>query len=104
MPSRIAFLVVALPFAIATPAVFADGATSAHARSLAATCSTCHTRGGARDAAIAPLEGRSAADIVRDMRAFRSGERAGTVMPQLARGYTDADIAAIARWYAARSQ
>ena len=47
-------------------------------------------------------EGRAAVDIARTMRAFRSGERAGTVMPQLARGYTDADIDTIAAWFAAQ--
>ncbi len=80
----------------------ADAATSAHARNLAATCAACHMRAGAGIAAIPPLDGRVASDTVHKMRAFKSGTRAGTVMPQLARGYTDADIDAIARWYAAR--
>jgi len=75
---------------------------STHARALAATCTTCHTQGGAGLAAIAPLDGRAASDIASAMRAFRSGERAGTVMPQLARGYTDADIDALAQWFAAQ--
>jgi cytochrome c553 len=75
---------------------------STHARALAATCTTCHTRGGAGLAAIAPLDGRAADGIASAMRAFRSGERTGTVMPQLARGYTDADIDALAQWFAAQ--
>lgn len=74
----------------------------AHARALAATCTPCHTRGGAALPAIAPLDGRAAASIAAAMRAFRSGERPGTVMPQLARGYTDADIDALAQWFASR--
>jgi len=35
------------------------------------------------------------------MRAYRAGERPGTLMPQLAKGYTDAEVEAIAGWYAA---
>jgi cytochrome c553 len=35
------------------------------------------------------------------MRAYRAGERPGTLMPQLAKGYDDAEIDAIAAWYAA---
>ena len=92
-----------LPPLMAAPASAIDVATSTHARGLAATCSACHLRDGAGDPAFGSLDGRAAADIARSMRAFRSGERAGTVMPQLARGYTDAEIDAIANWYATRN-
>ncbi len=36
------------------------------------------------------------------MQDFRSGARNGTVMPQLAKGYTDAQIDAMAAWFAAQ--
>ena len=101
MTHRLAFaLVTLLLAATGRAAAAADAATTVHARNLASTCTACHTRNGAGESAIMPLEGRAAADIARRMRAFRSGERAGTVMPQLARGYTDADIDAIAAWFA----
>jgi cytochrome c553 len=77
-------------------------AATHHARALAATCTTCHVRGGARAPAIVPLEGRTAASIVDAMRAFKAGSREGTVMPQIARGYTDDDIDALAAWFAAQ--
>jgi len=101
MTHRLAFVLLTLLLAATgwTTAA-ADAATTMHARNLASTCTACHTRNGAGESAIMPLEGRAAADIARTMRAFRSGERAGTVMPQLARGYTDADIDAIAAWFA----
>lgn len=97
-------ITIALLSMLAAPAFAADDARakSPHARNLAATCSACHTRDGADNPAIAPLDGRPATDVANAMRAFRSGERTGTVMPQLARGYTDADIDAIATWYAAQ--
>jgi cytochrome c553 len=36
------------------------------------------------------------------MRAFRDGKRPATVMHQIAKGYTDTQIDAIAAWYAAQ--
>jgi len=79
----------------------ADIARARIARSRAAICTTCHN-GGAADAAFAALDTRSAADIARDLREFRSGRRSGTVMPQIARGLTDADVDVIARGLAAK--
>ena len=102
MTHRPAFALVTLLLAATGWTADAATTTTAHARNLASTCTACHTRNGAGESAIMPLEGRAAVDIARTMRAFRSGERAGTVMPQLARGYTDADIDAIAAWFAAQ--
>jgi sulfide dehydrogenase cytochrome subunit len=34
------------------------------------------------------------------MQEFRAGTRTGTVMDRIARGFTDAEIQAIAAWYA----
>jgi cytochrome c553 len=36
------------------------------------------------------------------MAAFRNGARPGTVMGRIARGFSDAEIQAIADWYAAQ--
>jgi sulfide dehydrogenase cytochrome subunit len=36
------------------------------------------------------------------MQAFRSGERPATVMDQIAKGFSEAEIQAIAAWYAAQ--
>lgn len=41
-------------------------------------------------------------EIAGALRAFKAGERPGTVMPQLAKGYTDAEIDALAAWFASR--
>jgi len=68
-----------------------------HARSLAATCASCHA---SIDSVIPPLSGMTESAIARAMQDYKSGARQGTVMPQLAKGYTDAQIVAIASWYA----
>ncbi|PYN57357.1 MAG: cytochrome C, partial [Candidatus Rokuibacteriota bacterium] len=41
-------------------------------------------------------------EIIKAMQDFRSGARAGTVMDRIAKGFTDAEIQAIAAWYAAQ--
>jgi cytochrome c553 len=46
------------------------------------------------------LAGRNAAETVRQMQAFRRGELPATVMHQIAHGFTDAEIQAIAAWFA----
>ena len=38
------------------------------------------------------------------MRAFRDGKRPATVMHQIAKGYTDAQIDAMAAWFAAQKR
>jgi cytochrome c553 len=38
------------------------------------------------------------------MRAFRDGQRPATVMHQIAKGYSDAEIEAIAGWYAVQKR
>lgn len=78
----------------------ADGGGD-RARNLAAACATCHAREGTT---IPPIEKLSRAVLVARMRAFRDGTARGTVMPQLARGYTDGDIEAIAGHYAAHAR
>ena len=48
------------------------------------------------------LAGRDRAEIAKAMQDFRAGARAGTVMDRIAKGFTDAEIQAIAAWYAAQ--
>lgn len=76
--------------------------TDTHARNLAASCSNCHAAPAHGEAVVRPLAGMPAADLARAMQEFRAGSRPGTVMPQLAKGYTDAQIEAIAQWYGAQ--
>jgi sulfide dehydrogenase cytochrome subunit len=64
----------------------------------ASSCSGCHAPAGARDSAVPTLNGRPAGEIVSAMEAFRQGARPATVMDRIAKGFSDAEIAAIAEW------
>ena len=85
-------------------------ASSAHAqdngRNLAAGCAICHGTEGkpAPGAPLVPLAGLPRDHIATQMRAFRDGKRPATVMHQIAKGYTDPQIDAIAAWYAAQKR
>jgi sulfide dehydrogenase cytochrome subunit len=85
------------------PAVAQDARTL-HLRALAATCANCHgTNGRAVDAATVPgLAGMPAGYMVEQLKAFKAGTRPATVMHQLAKGYSDAQIEALAGWFAAQ--
>jgi len=72
------------------------------ARSLAATCANCHGTGGISVGDMESLAGKPRDELVRKMQEFKSGTRPGTVMNQLAKGYTDEQIDAIAGWFAAQ--
>ncbi len=75
-------------------------------RSLAATCANCHgTNGKAQDgSAVVSLAGLPRDYIVAQMAAFKSGTRPATVMHQLAKGYSDAQIEQIAGYFAAQKK
>ena len=83
----------------------AQEATALRARSLAASCAQCHGTDGRSaapaEAAVPALAGMPAATLVAQMTAFKNGSRSGTVMPQLAKGFSDAQIAQLAAWFAA---
>ena len=83
--------------AVTSGARVAD-ATDIDARALAASCRTCHQRG---ESIIPSIDGQSYATLNATLRGYRDGSRAGTVMPQLAKGYTVAELDAIAQYLAA---
>lgn len=72
------------------------------ARSLAATCANCHGTNGQARGEMKPLAGMSAAKIIATLADFRSGAQPGTIMPQIAKGYTDEQIRLIANHMAAQ--
>jgi cytochrome c553 len=88
--------------AVVASASIAQGAPPDAARDLAASCAGCHGTDGASRGAIPILAGMDAQAIVDRMQEFKAVTRPGTVMLQLAKGYTEAEIALIAGWYAAQ--
>ncbi len=50
------------------------------------------------------LTGKPRAYLSQTMKDFRDRRRSGTLMPQLARGYDDRQIEAIAAWYSGEAR
>ncbi len=100
MPSRLRLHLAAsiLLSSFVVPAA-AQGVDTA-ARSLAATCFTCHGTDGRSVAGVPPLAGRDRGELVQQMKDFKLGKRPATIMHQHAKGYTDAQIEQIAGYFA----
>jgi sulfide dehydrogenase cytochrome subunit len=71
------------------------------ARSLAATCFTCHGSDGRSVGGVpTSLAGRDRGELAQTMKDFKAGKRPATVMHQQAKGYTDEQIELIAGYFA----
>jgi sulfide dehydrogenase cytochrome subunit len=95
----IAALTLALSAAL--PAIaFAADAIPAGAR-LAATCTGCHgTNGATQGSALPPLAGQPKEQLLASLKDFKAGKRPATIMIQLAKGYTDEQLEALASFFA----
>lgn len=79
-----------------------SAATSTNPAYLAANCANCHGSKGISTGAMPGLAGLKASYISEQMRAFREGKRPATIMHQLSKGYSDAQIDAIASYFASQ--
>jgi cytochrome c553 len=78
----------------------AQTATSPAGRLLASSCFQCHGSGGV--GGFERLAGRDANDIVRELQRLRLAderEAGQDIMVRHARGYSDAQMMALARWF-----
>ena len=93
-------IAAALVLLAGTGSALAQDATLA--RNLAATCANCHGTNGNARGDMKPLAGLPADTIVALFRSYKSGAVTGTIMHQIAKGYTDEQIKLIAGHFAAQ--
>jgi cytochrome subunit of sulfide dehydrogenase len=96
-------IVIAATLAVAAAPSDGQRSNADLGRSVAATCSNCHGTNGVSVGEVASLAGRQKAEIVRKMQDFKAGRLPGTVMPQLAKGFSDEQIDLAAAWFAAQT-
>lgn len=106
MKIRLAAVLVAGMSILAGATASAQSKDELYMAGISATCATCHgTQGKATNgSAVVSLAGMPAAYITLQMKAFKDGSRPATVMHQLSKGYSDAQVAMIADYFAAQKK
>ena len=99
-----AIKMLALALTCAVSAAQAAPATPAQARSWAAGCANCHGTNGQAQPGMEALAGVNKDDIVKKMLDFKAGRKPATIMHQLAKGYSDDQIQAIAAYFAGQKK
>lgn len=92
--------------AVLSNCVHAQDAKALQVRTLAATCANCHGSDGhpPKGSALPALAGVPADHFKALMAAFKAGTPGTTVMHQIAKGFTDAQIEQMAAYFAAQSR
>jgi cytochrome c553 len=74
-----------------------------HMRANAAMCANCHGSEGraVKDSAVPSIAGLPRDYMVQQMQAFKDGSRPATIMHQITKGLTEAQIASMADYFAA---
>lgn len=83
------------PVAAQTPAARPDPSAAL----LAGACLSCHSNAGAGGIPII-TKTLTRAEFMTAMQEFRSNAREATIMSRIARGYSDADLAILAAYFA----
>lgn len=102
---RLCAILLAAACAAAAPLAWGQSTQEAlYVKSLAATCANCHGTDGRSVAgsAVPTLAGLPKDHLVAQLKAFKAGTRPSTIMQQLAKGYSDAQIEQIAGYFAAQ--
>ena len=73
-------------------------------RSWAAACASCHGTNGKAQPGNEPLGCQNKDEMMKKLMDFKSGAKPATIMHQLAKGYTDEQLAAITAWFAAQKK
>jgi len=73
-------------------------------RNLAATCANCHGTNGkaVTGSGLDALAGMEKNRILQKMADYKSGDKPATIMHQIAKGYTEAQLDLIASYFAAQ--
>jgi cytochrome subunit of sulfide dehydrogenase len=82
--------------------IAAAAVASAEPPAGAVSCSGCHPSSARVTSPVPRLNGLDQARIIKAMEDFRSGNRPATIMDRISKGFTDAEIQAIAAWYASQ--
>lgn len=67
---------------------------------IAQACVGCHGQAGAGQGVVPKIAGYNRELFIAQWGAFKANQRPATIMNRVARGYTDAEVAALAEYFA----
>jgi cytochrome c553 len=73
-------------------------------RSWAGACANCHGTNGVAQPGMESLAGANKDELLKKMLDFKSGKKPATIMHQLAKGYSDEQLAALAGYFSAQKK
>ncbi len=90
----------------APPAFAPSNLSPSGVRSLAANCAACHGTNGrpAQGSTLAGLAGKPRDELLTAMTQFKDGKKPATLMHQLAKGYSQEELAALADYFSRQSR
>lgn len=92
---------------VALQSIAQDNATtSLHQRANAAMCANCHGSEGrtVKDSTVPSIAGLPRDYMIQQMHAFKDGSRPATIMHQITKGLSEAQIASLADYFAAQTR
>lgn len=95
-------MVLATAFAAACVPAAAQPSDPNFGRNLAAACAICHGTNGVNAGGLPNLAAQPADYLSKQLRDFRDGRRPATIMHQISKGYTEAQIDALAAYFSAQ--
>ena len=93
-------LLALLAAALVLPGMATADTAALRGAALANACAACHGPDGQSQGAIPSISHLPAEDFIAALKAFRAETRQGTVMNRIAKGLDEADIAAVAAYFA----
>lgn len=73
-------------------------------RSMAAACASCHGDQGRAQPGMQSLAGISKDEFLKKLADFKSGQMPSTIMQQLAKGYSDEQLAQLAAYFSSQKK
>lgn len=97
------FVWLAFSMAVAASGAWAQ-ADARQVRNWAAACSNCHGTDGLAQPGMPSLAGANREETTRKLLDYKAGRLPATIMHQLAKGYSDDELAQIAAYFAAKKK
>ena len=99
-------ILVACLVALNTLSAYSQESEKLHQRANAAMCANCHGSEGrtVEQSAVPPLAGLPREYLIQQMQAFKDGSRKATVMHQISKGLSDAQITSMADYFSLQSR